>query len=131
VLVLIVVREEAFHQAGDEAQQSNSARRCRRFDLHNVIFSIPNSAVGGFLLRLDFSKSNALFDFGNFRFLPGQLVVTGLARSVAFGQWERRSMAGNPALAAGEVDFVMGSSYSRKAPAEFSAGACDYGASLW
>jgi hypothetical protein len=73
VLVFIVVREEAFHQAGDETQQSNSASRCRRFGLHDFIFSIPNSALGGFLLRLDFSKSNVLFDF---RFFPGQFVVS-------------------------------------------------------
>jgi len=57
--------------------------RRRRFGLHDVIFSIPNSALGGFLLRLDFSKSNAPFDFGNFRFLPGQFVVSGLAGQVS------------------------------------------------
>jgi hypothetical protein len=83
MLVFVVVREESFHRFRDEAQQSNSARRCRRFGLHNLIFSIPNSAVGGLLSRLDFSISNALFDFGNFRFFSGQFGVSGLARPKA------------------------------------------------
>ena len=84
MLVFVVVREEAFHQFRDEAQQSNSARRRRRFGLHDVIFGIPNVAVVRILLLLDFSISSPLFDFGNFRFLPGQFVVSGLARQCLF-----------------------------------------------
>jgi len=75
--VLIVTTLHFFDQACDEAQQSNSPRRCRQYCLHDVIFGTPNSVVGSVILLLDFSKS--LFDFGNFRFLPGQFVVSSLA----------------------------------------------------
>jgi hypothetical protein len=93
VLVLIVVREEDFHQASDEAQQSNSARRCRRFGLHDFKFGIPHGGIGILLLRLDFSISGPLFEFGNCRFLPGQFVVSGLARLITFGAFGVRQMA--------------------------------------
>jgi hypothetical protein len=76
----VLVRKEA----GDEAQQTNGARRCRRFGLRDFIFSNTNGVVCGFMSRLDFSISNTLFDFGNFRFLQGQFIVSGLAGG-AFG----------------------------------------------
>jgi hypothetical protein len=86
VLVLIVVREiENLYQVRNETQQGNSASRCGRLGLHDFVFGVPNSAVGRVLLRLDFSISRALFDFGNFRFFPAQFVVSGLARPVTFG----------------------------------------------
>ena len=85
MLVFVVVRKEAFHQVRDEAKQSNGARRCRWFGLHDFIFGIANGGGGRLLLRLDFSISSPLFEFGNCRFLPGQFVVSSLARPVTFG----------------------------------------------
>ena len=84
-MIVFVVRQGAFDQFRDETQQSDGARRRRRVRLHDFIFGIPNSALGKFLSRLDFSISNALFDFGNFRFYSGQFVVSGLARKITFG----------------------------------------------
>jgi hypothetical protein len=83
-MFVFVVAAQRCNQFRDEAQQTNGASRCHRFGLHGFIFCIPNSAIGGFLSRLDFLISDALFDFGIFRFLQGQLVMSGLARG-AFG----------------------------------------------
>jgi hypothetical protein len=83
VLLVFVVAQKC-NQFRDKAQQSNGARRCRRFGLHDFAFSIQNGGVCGFMSRLDFSISNTPFDFGNFRFLQGQFIVSGLAGG-AFG----------------------------------------------
>jgi hypothetical protein len=92
-MFVFVVAAQRCNQFRDEAQQTNGASRCHRFGLHGFIFCIPNSAIGGFLSRLDFLISDALFDFGIFRFLQGQLVMSGLAGPVTFGAFGVRQTA--------------------------------------
>jgi hypothetical protein len=55
--------------------------------------ALSTAARDGILSRLDFSQSNALFDFGNCRFLLGKFIVSSLARPVAFGPFAIRQMA--------------------------------------